>query len=141
MNVVSNSSISYQWQKNGINIAGATDSLYTTPPATLADSGNVYRVIVTNLSGSDTSDNAILIVKGVDPDCPNGITHYYHLDEISSPYKDTVGFSDATSSIPPASVSGVVGNAQNFSNQEKIDIPSDNSFNWKSTDSFSLNSD
>ena len=138
VNVVSNSPVTYQWQKNGINIAGATDSLYTTPPVTLADSGDVYRVIVTSLFGRDTSDNAILIVKGVDPDCPNGITHYYHLDEISSPYKDTVGFSNATSSIPPASVSGVVGKAQNFSIQEKIDIPSDNSFNWKSTDNFSL---
>ena len=132
------SSLTYQWQKNGSNITGATDSVYTTPPAALVDSGDVYRVIVSNSSGSDTSDNAILDVKGVNPECTNGITHYYHLDEASSPYIDTVGFSDATSSTSPASVAGIVGKAADFSNDEKIDIPADNSFNWKSTDSFTL---
>ena len=135
---VGDGSLSYQWQKNGANITGATDSVYTTPAAALIDSGDVYRVIVTNSSGSDTSSGAVLDVKGVSPDCPNGITHYYHLDEASSPYKDTVGFSDATSSTSPASVTGVVKNAVDFTSDEKIDIPTDNSFNWKSTDSFSL---
>ena len=137
VNVVSDSSLSYQWQKNGTDIPGATDSVYTTPATVLADSGNVYRVIVTNYFGSDTSDNAVLIVKSVSTDCPNGITHYYHLDETSSPYKDIVGFSDGTSSTPPSSIAGVVGNAQNFSNQT-IDIPDDNSFDWKFDDSFSI---
>ena len=129
---------SYQWQKNGTNITGATDSEYTTPPTTLADSGNTYRVIVTNSSGSDTSNNAVLSVIGVSPDCPDGISHYYHLTESAAPYKDTVGFSDGISSKFPTSIDGIVGTAQNFLNQEKIDIPSDNTFNWKSDESFSI---
>ena len=32
--------LSYQWQRNGSNIAGTTDSSYTTPPVALADSGS-----------------------------------------------------------------------------------------------------
>ena len=136
---VSDSPLSYQWQKNGVNISDATDSLYTITSVALTDSSkDEYRVIVTNSSGSDTSKNATIIVKSVNPVCPNGITHYYHLDETSSPYKDTVGFSNGVSSIPSVPVSGIVNNAQNFSNNEKIDIPSDNSFNWKATDNFSI---
>ena len=54
--------LSYQWQKNGINITGATSAWYTTPPTTLADNGAAFRAIVTNLSGSVTSSAATLTV-------------------------------------------------------------------------------
>ncbi|MGH7142537.1 MAG: PKD domain-containing protein [Planctomycetota bacterium] len=52
----------YQWQKNSANIGGATGSSYTTPATTLADSGNTYRVTVTNSYGSITSAAATLTV-------------------------------------------------------------------------------
>lgn len=52
----------YQWRKNGQNIAGATKSSYATPPATLADNGSLYSVVVTNTLGSVTSNNATLTV-------------------------------------------------------------------------------
>jgi len=54
----------YQWQKNGVNIDGAYSSSFVTPPATSADSGTTYRVIVTNEQGSVTSKDAILTVVG-----------------------------------------------------------------------------
>lgn len=52
----------YQWQKNGVNISGATGVRYTIANAALADSGN-YRVIVSNANGRDTSAVARLTVK------------------------------------------------------------------------------
>ena len=55
-------SISYQWQKNGTNITGATSSSYTTPAASMADSGARYSVSVSNSLGSITSNNATLTV-------------------------------------------------------------------------------
>ena len=55
-------SISYQWQKNGTNITGATSSSYTTPAASMADSGARYSVSVSNSLGSITSSNATLTV-------------------------------------------------------------------------------
>jgi hypothetical protein len=54
--------LSYQWKKNGLNIAGATGASYTTPPTTLADNFSFFSVIVTNAAGSVLSVGAILQV-------------------------------------------------------------------------------
>ena len=136
---IGNTPLSYQWQKNGSDIPGATDSFYTTPVTTLVDSGNVYRVVVTNSAGSDTSQDATLeVVAGSLVGPPDGITHYYKLEESGSPYKDSFGFTDAISSNPPTMVTGIVGNAQNFSGTETIDIPDDNVSDWEPNGSFSL---
>ena len=54
--------LSYQWQRNGLDIHGATSALYTTPPLTQADSGAVYRCLVSNGMGSVISNNVMLTV-------------------------------------------------------------------------------
>jgi hypothetical protein len=54
--------LSYQWQKNGANIAGATSASYTTPATTTSDSGSTFRVVVSNSAGSATSNTATLTV-------------------------------------------------------------------------------
>ena len=54
--------LSYQWQKNGVNIAGATAASYTTPVTTTADSGSTFGVVVSNSVGSVTSAAATLTV-------------------------------------------------------------------------------
>ncbi len=54
--------LSYQWQKNGVNIAGATGTSYTTPVTATTDSGSTYRVVVTNTAGTVTSGAATLTV-------------------------------------------------------------------------------
>jgi len=54
--------LSYQWQKDAVNIAGATFPSYTTPVATAADNGSTYSVVVTNGAGSVTSSSATLDV-------------------------------------------------------------------------------
>jgi glucose/arabinose dehydrogenase len=54
--------LSYQWQRNGADIAGATGSSYTLASATLADNGAAFRAIVSNAFGSDTSNAATLTV-------------------------------------------------------------------------------
>src|SRR6266576_318230 len=54
--------LSYQWQKNGINIAGATAATYTTPATTTSDSGSTFRVLVSNTAGTATSGAATLTV-------------------------------------------------------------------------------
>jgi len=42
------STLTYQWQKNGLNIDGAISASYTTPANTLLDNGYTFRVNVTN---------------------------------------------------------------------------------------------
>jgi hypothetical protein len=56
--------LTYQWQKNGSSISGATSASYTTPAATTSDSGATFRAVVTNPVGSTTSTAAILTVQG-----------------------------------------------------------------------------
>jgi hypothetical protein len=56
------SPLSYQWQKNGTAIAGATASMYTTSPVTASDSGTQFRVVVSNSAGQITSNPATLTV-------------------------------------------------------------------------------
>ncbi|MFA5343012.1 MAG: Ig-like domain-containing protein [Kiritimatiellia bacterium] len=54
--------ISYQWRRNGVNIAGATAYAYTTPATVTGDNGAVFSVVVSNSVGSVTSSNAVLTV-------------------------------------------------------------------------------
>ncbi|MCK9405929.1 MAG: immunoglobulin domain-containing protein [Methanothrix sp.] len=56
-----NGPITYQWLKNGSQIAGATTDTYIIPAAKLADAGS-YRVRVSNACGSIESNPAVLAV-------------------------------------------------------------------------------
>ncbi len=60
-------SLTYQWQRNGTAITGATTSAYTTPPVTLSDSGAEFGVSVSNSAGSTTSSPATLTVSSSAP--------------------------------------------------------------------------
>ncbi len=59
--------LSYQWQKNGTAITGATAATYTTPAETTADNAAQFTVVVTNSVSSVTSNAAILTVNAVPP--------------------------------------------------------------------------
>ncbi len=54
--------LSYQWQKNGTSISGATGTSYTTPATTSSDNGAKFQVVVSNAVGSVTSSAATLTV-------------------------------------------------------------------------------
>ena len=53
--------LSYQWRKNGANIAGATSATYSIASAQTADAGS-YTVMISNPGGSVTSASANLTV-------------------------------------------------------------------------------
>ena len=53
---------SYQWQKNGANVSGATFRVYSTGPVNTSDSGATIQVVVTNALGSVTSKSVTLTV-------------------------------------------------------------------------------
>jgi Immunoglobulin domain len=72
----------YQWQKNGANIGGATAASYVTPPTVVGDSGSTFDVIVSNTAGSVTSGTATLTVNP-DTTPPSGIDVItYHYDNL-----------------------------------------------------------
>ena len=70
--------LTYQWQRNGNNISGATSASYTTPAVTIADNGAKFQVVVTNIKGKATSNPATLtVLAGLD--APT-----YHYDNMRS---------------------------------------------------------
>ena len=54
--------LSYQWQRDGVDIAGATGTTYAVAAAVLTDNGTSFRAIVSNVAGSATSQGAVLTV-------------------------------------------------------------------------------
>lgn len=54
--------LTYQWNKGGAAISGATSASYTTPATTTADNGSQFTVTVTNGAGKATSNAAALTV-------------------------------------------------------------------------------
>jgi cysteine-rich repeat protein len=67
VSAVGSAPLTYQWQKNGSDIAGATAASYTLPNIVLADDGATFRCRVTNSFGSITSNPATLTVVGYAP--------------------------------------------------------------------------
>jgi hypothetical protein len=74
--------LSYQWNFNGTNIAGATNTSLTLTNVQLNQAGN-YAVLVTNVAGSILSSNAVLTVNPL---------HHFVWNSISSPQVTNVPF-------------------------------------------------
>ncbi|MGC2800238.1 MAG: hypothetical protein WCA41_00275, partial [Candidatus Acidiferrum sp.] len=69
--------LTYQWQKNSANIAGATSATYTTPATASTDTGAKFDVIVSNALGSQTSTMATLTVNPANSSTINVVTYHY----------------------------------------------------------------
>jgi hypothetical protein len=54
--------LTYQWRRNGVDIAGATSATYVLDPTAVSDNGATFDVVVTNGAGSATSSAATLTV-------------------------------------------------------------------------------
>src|SRR4029077_19448368 len=70
--------LTYQWPQNAAPITGATTTSYTTPVTTTGDSGELFRVVVSNSAGSATSNTATLTVNpGTSNSSVDVITYHY----------------------------------------------------------------
>jgi len=61
LSVTVSGNVNYQWQLNGVNISGATQSSLTVPAATSANAGS-YTCFISNSAGSVTSDPAVITI-------------------------------------------------------------------------------
>ena len=67
--VTGTSPVTYQWNKNGTVISGATSSSYTTPATTASDNASNFTVVANDSAGSATSTNATLTVNSTSQAC------------------------------------------------------------------------
>jgi hypothetical protein len=54
--------LTYQWQRGGVNISGATNTSYTLPVVTTNDAGATFDLVVSSSSGTNTTPAATLTV-------------------------------------------------------------------------------
>ena len=90
----------YQWQRDGIDIGGATSSSYTLGSTTLADDGALFTVTVMNSIGSAASGAALLTV--TEPNTPP--TAAINVDSSSGEAPHTVTASGSASSDPDGTI-------------------------------------
>jgi photosystem II stability/assembly factor-like uncharacterized protein len=104
--------LSFQWQFNGSNLAGATNMSYTRTNVQPAVVGN-YSVVVTNLGGSVTSSVAVLSLGFADdfdgyvspsavisPTTTNGYKIFFGADSGAIDFKAVFGFDYSTVTFP-----------------------------------------
>ncbi|RYZ23278.1 MAG: hypothetical protein EOO16_05560 [Chitinophagaceae bacterium] len=63
-----NASLTYQWQQNGSNIAGATSNTYSIASAAASNAGN-YTVVITNACGVATTSSAAALTVNTGGSC------------------------------------------------------------------------
>jgi acyl-CoA thioesterase-1 len=113
--------LSYQWQKNGADIPGATDATFNIDPVQASDAGS-YSVVVTNSNGSSNSEVATLKVQAPLGSLPysglvfeDGAVGYWRLNETSGLITKNNGTAGAIGNgyYPSDAVKGAEGIAAN----------------------------
>jgi glucose/arabinose dehydrogenase len=97
--------LTYQWQRDDVDIAEATAASYTLPSAALSDTGALFRVVVTNAQGTATSNTATLTV--TDGGVPTTVTLTF---ETNPPGLQVT--LDGPPLTTPTSIVSVVGSTQ-----------------------------
>ncbi|MBC7388809.1 MAG: hypothetical protein H7329_06345, partial [Opitutaceae bacterium] len=87
--IASGSGLTYQWQKDGVNIASAFQSTYTLNGITQSMTGSNFRCLITNTTGTLISNNAVLTVTPAAS--VNGLTGRYYSNTYGG-FSNTVAF-------------------------------------------------
>ena len=111
----------YQWQRNGIDIAGSTRAGYSTPVLTAAaDNGSTYQVVISAAGNSVTSSSALLTVV---PGSPLPDQPYVGINFVGTSAAGSGGGSGGTLSV--IDVAGVApqDHFNNITDTTAVDLP------------------
>lgn len=119
----------------GMTIDGATGLIEWVPTAV-----GVRNIIVRAVNAYGTDTQPFSIVVSEQSDCPDGLVHYWQLNESAgAPYDDYVGTADGSCISCPTSATGLVDDALEFDGVDNgIDVADDDSFDWGPDESFSI---
>jgi hypothetical protein len=106
--------LSYQWQKNGTAISGAISASYTTPAETTADNGAQFTAVVSNITGSATSNAATLTVNA-STQVLNASPASLSFGSIDTGGTSTLGVTLTNSGNSSVTISGVSTSGEGFS--------------------------
>ncbi len=102
----------YRWQRDGVDIPGATASSYTLTSVTNADHGAQFRCIVHNPYGGTLSETATLSVVDDAPPALLGAAAPYEPGVVVLTFDEAVDTQEATFSVTGASVLSVAPGPQ-----------------------------
>jgi hypothetical protein len=100
-----------------------------------------YSVVVEALSTSGTDQQAYTLSVAEEPNCPDGLVHYWFLDEaVSGTYEDVWSDVDiwCSGASCPTPATGIVGDAQYFDGTDNANVDDYESFNWGPDDNFTI---
>ncbi len=140
--------LTYQWKKDGQEIAGATSDTLVLTAVTVSDAG-AYTVVVSNAGGSSTSAPAALVVSDPPVDVTTGLVMHLELDETAgTTAADASGTGNQGDLLffPDPNVnwvSGILGGGLEFNSNLPMDnqavaIPAAESLDFASGKAFSL---
>ena len=134
VSAVGSEPLSYQWQKNGINLAAGTNATLLLSSVTTNHSGS-YAVVVTNLYGSATSDAAVLTVTRLSQTVAFSLGASLTRLATNAPFSNpatassglTVAYSVSDAAVATVNAGGItsiagVGQCQIFADQEGNEI-------------------
>ena len=144
----------YQYDVNATAYPAAAYSLRRPPTPTQMEIDSITGLITWTPSSTGLVDVIVVAKNDLDSavqsfvidvkeqthvGCPEGLSHYWRLDEPSgSSYSDSIGNNSATCGICPVTVPGKVGNAKLFDISTRVEIADDDTFDWGSDSSFSI---
>jgi choice-of-anchor C domain-containing protein len=110
--------LSYQWLLNGGVISGETNSTLTVSNVSLAQNGNFYSVVVTNLGGSITSSSTLLNVFNNPPQISSVADQQIRYNTTTGPLAFTV--SDVESPATSLFVTAASSNTNLIPNEQVV---------------------
>lgn len=120
--VTNQASVTYQWRVNGANVAGASSGVLVLSNLSLSWSGQIYSCVVSNISGSVTSNPSLLTVLA-DTNPPT-VLHVVNIGQtnVQITYSKLVEAASATNSANYVFTNGlpVTGATLNADNQTVV---------------------
>ncbi len=126
----------YQWQHEGTNLPGASNSVLLLPSVSVADAG-IYCVIVTDNFGSATACATLQVTPLLPPPAACLVSHWSFDESSGDTAFDDADGNDGTLNNNPARVAGRFGGGLRFNGANQyVQVPS--AENLRFTNNFSL---